>query len=77
MSNAVIVNDPQLCPCCGGLVINFKDKPTFIGDGVYGIINQTDLAIDYKELPLYVRVNWATESNACRPTARITKLEKR
>ena len=80
LSNAVIVDDPRMCPCCGGLVINFADKPSFAGSEVSGITNQTDLNIDAKDLPLYVRVSWVTESTGatnCRPNVRITKLERR
>ena len=80
LTNAVIVSDPRLCPCCGGLVINFADKPSFAGSEVSGITNQTDLNIDAKDLPLYVRVSWVTESTGatnCRPNVRITNLERR
>ncbi len=77
LTNAVIVYDPRLCACCGGLLVNFADTPSFGGSEVYAIANSTDLSIDVKELPLYVRVNWVTLAGSCRPTVRITKLERR
>ncbi|TFZ68942.1 hypothetical protein E4631_02460 [Hymenobacter sp. UV11] len=77
LSNAVIVYDPRMCPCCGGLVVDFTNTPKFAGVGTYSIANSADLNIDVKELPLYVRVSWVTEPNGCSPTARITKLERR
>lgn len=82
LTNAVIVSDPRTCAtaCCGGLVVNFTDAPTFFGDGAYSIVNYSDLHIASSDLPLYVRVNWvpvSSGSTSCRPTARIISLERR
>jgi hypothetical protein len=80
LTNAVIVNDPRTCPCCGGAVLNVKDTPKFTGNGTYAISNYIDLAIDPNELPLSVRVDYTVETGngtSCRPTARVHTLERR
>ena len=79
--DAVITgNNQALCPCCGGLMINFNGETRpYTGD--FKLIQNTDaeLGISANDtFPLYVKVSWTPLSGGCGATRiTITKLVRR
>jgi hypothetical protein len=57
--------DSRACPCCGGLMINFKGETQPYKGEFYLIQNSpTEFGIgNYSTFPIYVKVNW--ESVGC------------
>ena len=66
MNEGIITGfDARACPCCGGLMINFKGETEPYKGEFYLIQNSpTELGIDNNSsFPIYVKVNW--ESVGC------------
>lgn len=77
-TDAVVVYDPRLCPCCGGFVINFDGSTSFSAAGTKSIINNADVGISNNDkFPLYVKVDYIDVPGGCRPTIKITKLVRK
>jgi len=77
-TDAVVLHDPRLCPCCGGFVINLDGSTSPFAASAAAIANSADVGISAADnFPLYVQVNYVTVSNGCRPTIKITRLKKK
>jgi hypothetical protein len=77
-TDAVVVYDPRLCPCCGGFVINFDGSTSSSAAGTKAIVNNADVGISNNDkFPLYVKVDYVNVPGECRPTIKITNLERK
>jgi hypothetical protein len=84
MNKGVITGfDVRDCPCCGGLMINFKGEQQSYTGEFYLIENDpSELGIDGNAtFPINVKVDWTQEGTGCTSGAignliKITKFEK-
>ena len=68
MNDGVITGfDSRMCPCCGGLMINFVGEIQPYKGSFYLIENNpSDLKInDSSTFPIYLKVDWTQKSVGC------------
>ena len=79
MNEAIITGaDMRACPCCGGYMISFNGETTPYAGDFKLIENGSEFGITEKDIfPLYVKVDWKTDTtNACHNII-ITRLARR
>lgn len=68
MNDGVITGfDARACPCCGGLMINFKGE-TQPYKGEFHLIrnNPSELGItNTSTFPIYIKVDWTLQATGC------------
>ncbi|HEY0677067.1 MAG TPA: hypothetical protein VGD17_02230 [Chitinophagaceae bacterium] len=74
--------DTRMCPCCGGLMINFEGETELYEGNYYLITNDpASLGISVNSsFPLYVDVTWELETQGCNtpnPFINITSIKIR
>lgn len=74
-SNGTITGyDTRKCPCCGGYFIDI-DKVTY---PFFNLPNNSTLNLDNPTFPIYVKLDWTKDANACLGDEIIvTRIEKR
>lgn len=83
MNDGVITGfDARACPCCGGLMINFKGETQPYRGEFYLIQNSpAEFGIDSNSVfPMYVKVDWTSEGctvGALGNLIKITKYKKK
>ena len=83
MNNGIITGlDARACPCCGGIMINFKGETEPYKGDFYLIQNSpSELGIDNNtKFPVYVSVDWKSEGCMVGGTGnliRVTRFKRR
>ena len=79
MNDAIITgDDARMCICCGGLMITFNGETRPYAGDFKLIENSADLGITEKDsFPIYVKVDWKTDTaKACNHII-ITRFKRR
>ena len=79
MNNGIITGpDIRACVCCGGLMITFTGNPQPYAAEFKRIENVDELGItDKDKFPIYVKVDWRTDSSSVCGFIIITRMVRK
>lgn len=79
MTEAIITgSDARMCICCGGLMITFNGETRQYKGDFKLVTNGTDLGItDNDRFPIYLKVDWKTDTTTVCNRIIITRSTRR